>query len=104
MMAGFGTINGGLTAAWQQRDLMHLRPSRLRRTQSGALGHLLHEGVEKGRYMRPVPSPRLRGEGAPQSLIWGADEVPLAVVYSAAAFLISSGMRKPPDCLAQSFA
>ena len=25
-----------------------------------------------------VPSPRLRGEGAPQDLIWGADEVPLA--------------------------
>ena len=49
---------------------MHLRPSRLRRTQSGALRHLLHEGVEKGLDLTLlsiiVPSPRLRGEGAPK--------------------------------------
>ncbi len=56
-----------------ERDLMHLRPSRLRRTQSAPLGHLLHEGMEKGQNLSAVPSPRLRGEGGRRP-----DEVPLA--------------------------
>ena len=59
-------------AGWAlERDLMLLRLSRLRRTQSGALRHLLHEGVEKGQAANTVPSPRLRGEGPRRG-----DEVP----------------------------
>ncbi len=52
-------------------------------TSSGALRHLLHEGVEKGQYGGAVPSPRLRGEGARR-----ADEVSLVTCATPAVAMI----------------
>ena len=74
---------GGSTTACDQRNLMLLRPSGLRRTQSVSRQEArstFSNCVGEGTGRNAVPSPRLRGEGAPQSLICGADEVPLAAM------------------------
>ena len=69
---------------------MHLRPSRLRRTQSGALRHLLHEGVEKGQYLIAVPSPTKLEKvdrAKPET-----DEVPLAAICDSPAIKSRGGV------------
>ena len=46
-------------------------------TSSAPLGHLLHEGVEKGQYLRPAPSPT-KLEKVDRATWRETDEVPLA--------------------------